>query len=307
MQASSGETNLQTDNGVQNKLLSVTTAIEDATKTSVWFSDDKPMTLVPIKLPEESSYTTHRAVTPVLPTNERASYVQSGKSQEYSEWELFSKEAQSSELFSPMSDQFLVPPDYEAIFSGCQTLKVSEYSPASLNDLSPMSPVFSDPSSAQAVMEDTSKIESETVEDIEFSLDFERAVTEFESHKPNIPLKEHRKSPESSQHSDSDLEFFDCRQDFSEPDNMKPEHEIAYNICEPPSSIPRTPPDIAQPFLWVENRKRFSSGSLDEFAYGSESSKECPTGVGLPLCEELPSRDQAGYYDDDDFMGRVRG
>ncbi|XP_072232771.1 uncharacterized protein [Leuresthes tenuis] len=314
--ASSGETNLQTDNGVQNKLLSVTTATKDASKTSVWFSDDKPMTLVPVKLPKESSYTTHRAVTPVLPTNERASYVQSGKSQGYSEWELISKEAQSCELFSPISftDQFLVPPDYEAIFSGYQTLKVSEYNPASLNDLSPVSPLSSDPSSAQAVMEDISKIESETVEDLEFSpdfnkvlSDFERAVTEFESQKPNIQLKEHRESPESSQHSDSDLEFFDCRQDFSEPDDMKPEHEIAYNICEPPSSIPRTPPDIAQPFLWVENRKHFSSGCLDEFAYGSESSKECPTGVGLPICEELPSRDQAGYYDDDDFLGRVRG
>lgn len=251
----------------------------------------------------------------------------SDRSHGYSEWELSPTEAQPSELFSPMSTQFLVPPDYEAVFSGHQTLRVSECSQASLNDLSPVSPVFSDSISAQVVTDATTKRESENSEDFEFSpgfnrvlSEFEKTVSEFESKDPKVLPKQLSKGSES--HSDSDVEFFDCRQafsDFSESEEVKREHEITYHISEPPSPMPGSSPDAgflkgspqytAHPFLRVEDNKRFSSGSesLGEFVYDSEGSRECQREGDLPVCEELPSRDQAGYYDDDDFLGRVRG
>ncbi|XP_069576816.1 uncharacterized protein [Brachyistius frenatus] len=319
----SGQTQFQTDDEVQSKLFSATTSTQDASKIGVLFSGDKPKTLVPLQLPDWNSYTTHRAVTPFLPTHEETSCVESDVP--HSECELSPKEAQSSELFSPMSAQFLVPPDYEAVFSGQQTLRVSECSKASL---SPESPLFSESTSAQDVNQPTIKTESESVDDFEFSPDFRRVVSEFEKavseFESGVPLKEPSKGPDSPEHSDSDLEFFDCSQafsDFSEPEDLNQKHEIAYSyhISEPPSPIPGSTPDIgflqgsaqysSQPFLRVEDYKRFSSGSesLGEYAYDSEASRECQTRSGLPVCEELPSRDQAGYYDDDDFLGRVRG
>ena len=228
-----------------------------------------------------------------------------------------------------MSSKFLVPPDYEAVFSGHQTLRVSECSRASLNDLSPASPVFSD--SAQVVTEVSTERGSETAENLEFSpgfnrvlSEFEKAVSELESEEPKVPQTDliPRMGSKSPQLSDSDVEFFDCRQalsDFSESEDMKLDHEIGYHISEPPSPMPGSSPDIAflkgspqytsRPLLRVEDYKRFSSGSesLGEFAYDSESSPGCGAEGDLPGCEELPSRDQAGYYDDDDFLGRVRG
>ncbi|XP_071334380.1 ankyrin-2b [Trachinotus anak] len=317
-----GETQFQKDDEVQSKLLSATAATQDTSKVGVLFTDDKPMKSVPLQLPDQSSYTTHRTVTPVLPSLGQSFCERSHRFYGFSESGLSLEEAQSSELFSPMSSQFLVPPDYEAVFSGHQTLRVSECSQASLNDLSPVSPVFSD--SAQVVTEATTKRESEAAEDCEFSPDFnrvlsefEKTVSEFESEEPKVPPKE--LSCESPQHSDSDLEFFDCRQafsDFSEPAEAKLEHKVSYHISEPPSPAPGSSPDIAflkgspqytaHPFLRVEDYKRFSSGSesLGEFAYDSEGSRECRTEGDFPVCEELPSRDQAGYYNDDDFLGR---
>ncbi|KAM9717858.1 ankyrin-2b isoform 12-T12 [Menidia menidia] len=266
------QTNLHKSSEVQNKLVSAV-ASEDDSNAGKWFSDDKTKMLLPIQIPDQSSYTTHRTVSPVLP-------------------------------------------DHDPIFS--------ENSPASLDNLSHISPAFSYAKTAESEMQGTIKRESETVGDIEFSPDFKRVISDFEtapteseSQEPKSPLKEPRNlSPESSQPSDSDLEFFDCRQDLSEPDDVRSEHEIAYNICEPPSPIPSRIPDTdlmkgspqhrTRPFLWVEHRKHVSSGSESpgEFIYDSESSKECPTEVPPPLCEELPSRDQAEYYDDDDFLGR---
>lgn len=323
------ETQCQTDVVVQSKLLSATTVTQDASKIGVLFMEDKLMKSLPLQLPDQNVYTTHRAVSPVLPASEKTSCLKSERSCGHSEWELSPKKAQSSELFSPMSTQFLVPPDYEAVFSGHQTLRVSECSQASLNDLSPVSPVFSDSVSAQVVMGATTKGESENDEDFEFSPDFnrilsefEKTVSEFESENPEILPKDLSKGSESPQHSDSDLEFFDCRQafsDFSEPEEVKLKHEISYHISEPPSPMPGSSPDVgfltgspqytAHPYLQVEGYKRFSSGSesLGEFAYDSEGSRECRTDGDLPVCEELPSRDQAGYYDDDDSLGRVRG
>uniref|UniRef100_UPI003AACCFB2 ankyrin-2b n=1 Tax=Centroberyx gerrardi TaxID=166262 RepID=UPI003AACCFB2 len=264
------------------------------------------------------------AVTPVLPESEKTS--PSDRSHEYSDWELSPQEAQSSELFSPMSSQFLVPPDYEAVFSGHQTLRVSECSQASLNDLSPVSPVFSDSLSGQGTTEATTKGASETAEDFQFSPDFKKVLSEFEKtlsafgpEEPQVPPRELSKGSESPHHSDSDLEFFDCRQafsDFSEPEEMKLEPEITYHISEPPSPMPGSSPDIgflkgspeytAHPFLRVDNYKRFSSGSesLGDFAYDSEGPREYRSEATLPMCEELPSRDQAGYDDDDDSLGR---
>ncbi|XP_051799816.1 uncharacterized protein LOC127532322 isoform X2 [Acanthochromis polyacanthus] len=306
------ETHFQTDDEMQRKLLSASTAAQDESKIRV-----KKKTLVPLQLPDQNPYTTHRSVTPFLPTHERTSCV-------ISDSELSPKEAQSSELFSPMSTQFLVPPDYEAVFSGHQTLRVSECSQASTSDLSPVSPVFSESVSAQA--QATTKRVSETAEDFEFSPDFKRVLSEFEQtvsefESDESKLRKRSEASESTQHSDSDTEFYDCRQvfsDFSEPEDLKLGHEITYHISEPPSPIPGSTPDIGflkgspqysgQPFLRVEDDKRFSSGSesLSEFAYDSDASRGYQMKGGLPICEELPSRDQAGYCDDDDFFGRVR-
>ena len=302
---------------------------QDTSKIGVVFTDDKPMKSIPLQLPDPSSYTTHRAVTPILPANEKTPYHEPGRSYGHSEWELSPKKVQSSELFSPMSTQFLVPPDYEAVFSGQQTLRVSECSQESLNDLSPVSPVFSDSPSARVVTEVTTKAEPEQAEEFEFSPDFNRVLSEFEktvseleSEDAKVPPKGVSKGSESPPQSDSDTEFFDCRQafsDYSEPEEVKLDHEITYHISEPPSPMPGTSPDVSflkgtpqytgQAYLRVDDYKRFSSGSesLGEFAYDSEGSRECRTEGDLPVCEELPSRDQAGYSDDDDFLGRVRG
>lgn len=266
---------------------------------------------VSLQLPEQISYTTHRSVTPVLIIPEKTS-----------EWESLSEKEQSSELYSPMSSQFLVPPDYEAVFSGHQTLRVSESSKAPVNDASLASPV-----SAHVAADDSTAGESHKAEDL-FSPDFKRVLSEFEktfseleSEDPKFLPEDFRKGRASPQHSDSDSEFFDCRQvfsDFSEPEDLTLGHDIKYRISEPPSPMPGSSPSVsflkgspqetAHPYLRVEDCKRFSSGSesLGDFAYDSEGSRECQTEGDLPECEELPSRDQAGYYDDDDFLGRVR-
>ncbi|XP_036968225.1 ankyrin-2b isoform X1 [Acanthopagrus latus] len=314
------ETHFHTDDEMQRKLSTATTMTQDTTKVDFLFATMKATKSVPLQLPDQSLYTTHRTVTPVLP--EKTSCPNSERSYGYSDLEFSPKKAQISELFSPMSTQFLVPPDYEAVFSGHQTLKVSECSQASLNDLSPVSPVFSDSISAQAVKEANTKRESENPEDFEFSPDFDQILSEFEktvSELESEDPKDLSKRSESLEHSDSDLEFFDCRQaisEFSEPEELKLEHEITYHISEPPSPMPGSSPDVGflkesllytdQPYLRVNDSKRFSSGSesLGEFAYDSEGSRECQTEGDAPVCEELPSRDQAGYYDDDDFLGR---
>ncbi|XP_068455706.1 uncharacterized protein [Clinocottus analis] len=263
---------------------------------------------------DPNSYSTHRAVTPVLPASESKSYLQLGSSQGPPEREFSRNEAQPSELFSPMSTQFLAPPDYEAIFLGRQTLRVSQYSQDSLSALSPES---SDSSSAQVVTEATTKTESQKDEGSEFPPDFTRVLSEFESEDPEVQPEELGKRLDSPQLSDSDVEFFDCRQAFSEPGEVKLERDITYHISEPPSPMPGSRPDggflkgspqyTAHPFLQVQDYKHFSSSSDSLSACDTEGSQEGQTDANLPSCEELPSRDQAGYSDDDDFLGRVRG
>lgn len=295
--------------------MSATTAAQDSAKMDVLFDDGKPVVSVSLQLPEQSSYTTHRTVTPVVSALEQTLY----------ESELSSEEAQTSELFSPMSSQFLVPPDYEAVFSGHQTLRVSECSQASLKDLSPVSPVFSD--SAEVVTKDDAKRVSEASGDFKFSpgfekacAEFEKTVLEFKSEEPKEPLKE--VSCQSPLQSDSDMEFFDCRQgfsDLSDPEEGKLEPKMSYHVLEPSSPAPGSSPDVgflrgsgsftAHPLRPGEEYKRFSSGSesLGEFVYDSEGSRGGRAEGHRLVCEELPSRDQAGYYNDDDFLGRVRG
>ncbi|KAK5876261.1 hypothetical protein CesoFtcFv8_027249 [Champsocephalus esox] len=299
---------------------------EDSRKIGLVFDDDKPMKSIPLQLPEQNIHTTHRTVTPVLPASKDISRLMSDRPQWPSGSEFSPDKEQSSELCSPMSAQLLVPPDFEAVFSEHQTLRVSELSQASLNDLSPVSSVFSDSMSAQVGTEATSKGESEYRQDFEFPPDlnrvvseFEKTTSEFESGHPQVLPTELRKGSDSPQHSDSDGEFFDCKQAFSdnsEPDEMKLKHEITYHISEPPSPMPGSRSDLcfrkgspeytAHSFLGVEDYKCFSSGSesFGELAYDSEGSREYQTEGNLPVCEELPSRDQAGYYDDDDFLGR---
>ncbi|CAB1452657.1 unnamed protein product [Pleuronectes platessa] len=298
-------------------------AAQDTRDIVVLLTGETPMESIPLQLPAQTSNTTRRTVTPVLLSSEKTFCVKSDRLHEYPDLELSTEEAQSSELFSPMSSKFLVPPDYEAVFSGHQTLRVSECTRASLNDLSPTSPAFSD--SAKVGTEVATKRGSETDEDLEFSpgfnrvlSEFEKMVSELESEELKVPQTDltPRMGSKSPQLSDSDVEFFDCRQalsDDSESEDLKLDHEIGYHISEPPSPMPGSSPDIAflkgspkytsRPLLRVEDYKRFSSGSesLGEFAYDSEGSR---TEGYLPGCEELPSRDQAGYYDDDDFLGR---
>lgn len=291
----------QTDNEMQKKLL----------------SDDKPEMSIPLQLPDSNSYTTHRAVTPFLPAHKKSDVFDG-----YSEGPLLPKEVQPSELFSPMSDQFLVPPDFEAVFSGHQSLRVSECSQALLDNLSPVFGVIDQVVTHTATKRQSEHADNEFPPDFKKDLlDFEETVSELESEEQKVQLKISSKGTESPQQSDSDQEFFDCRQafsDFSEPEDVKLEHPISYHISEPPSPLPGSTPDVG--FLKLkrqhtahvrrgEDYKRLSSGSesLGELAYDSEASRECQTEHGLPICEELPSRDQAGYYDDDDFLGRVRG
>lgn len=272
----------QLDDTVQWKLSSAT---QDSSQIKP-FVEDK---LVPLQLPDQSSYTTHRTVTPVLPETEMTSGSPSG-----SEWASSSNKGQSCELFSPMSTQFLVPPDYEAIFSGHQTLRVSDtHRPVD------------DPVSAQILTEAPIQDEPPTTEDLS----------------PEDVAKDLGKKADSPGHSDSDLEFFDCRQVFSDsdPEDVKLQHDAYYRISEPPSPMPGSTPDDGVlkrrhrygTHLRVDDYKRFSSGSesLGEFAYDSEGSREFQTQGDPPEYEELPSRDHAGYCDDDDddFLGRVRG
>lgn len=296
----------QTPTDVKLQKDDATTMTQENSKVAVPSSNDKAIkTVIPLQLPEQNSFTTHRSVTPVLTTLEKTSV-----------WGSLSEREQSSELYSPMSSQFLVPPDYEAIFSGHQTLRVSESSKAPLNDSCPVSPVSSHHVETDGFITGA----SEKADDLP-SEDFKRS--ELESKDPKFLPKDFGKGPESPQHSDSESEFFDCRQalsDFSDPEDLTAlEHDVKYRISEPPSPIPGSSPNISflraspqkrtHPYLRVEDWKHFSSGSesLGDFAYDSEGSRECQTEGDLPVCEELPSRDQAGYYDDDDFLGRVRG
>lgn len=274
----------------------------ESSPVSVTSSSDKAMkTVIPLQLPEQSSFSTHRSVTPVLTPLEKTS-----------EWGSLSEGEQSSELYSPMSSQFLVPPDYKAIFSGHQTLRVSESSKVPLDDSGSVSPPISHGEADGFITGASDKTKDMPSEDFKKS--------DLESKDPST--KDFGKGTESLQHSDSDSEFFDCRQalsDFSDHEDLTAlEHDVKYRISEPPSPIPGSSPNTSflraspqkrtHPYLRVEDCKRFSSGSesLGDFAYDSEGSRECQTEGDLPVCEELPSRDQAGYYDDDDFLGRVR-
>lgn len=304
-------------------LQAAATVTQDDSEIDVLFTGNKRKESVPLQLPDHNTHTTHRTVTPMLHSLEKTFCLTEEKSHGYSEWKLSPEEAQSCELFAPMSSQFLVPADDEAEFSGQQTLQVSECSQASLKDLSPVSPVFSDSIPTQVAAEATIQGEDFSEFSPDFNrvlLEFEKTVSEFESEDPKVPTKQLSKGSESEQHSDSDVEFFDCRQafcDFSAPEEVKLESDISYHISEPASPMPGTSPDTSflkespqhAHFLKVDDFKRLSSGSesLSEFAYDSEGSQECRSERDLPLCEELPSRYQAGYYDDDDFLGRVRG
>ncbi|XP_026015109.1 ankyrin-2b isoform X5 [Astatotilapia calliptera] len=301
------ETRFQTDDDTQ--LQSATTITQQSSNIGVLFGEDKLMASVPLQLPEHSTYTTHRAVTPILPSREKVSFA----SHRCSEWELSLKEAQSSEHFSPSPTP---DRDYQAMLP--EHLRAPDCSQVSLNDRSLLLSVFSDSMSAKLESQALTKKESETLGDTEdFSPDFKKVLTgtrekqasESELGKPNVPVKQHFKGSESPQHSDSDMEFFDCRQAFS--DFSEPEDVITYHISEPPSPVPGSSLDTGlqratqanQLFLRAEDRNLFStsSESLPEFAYDVEAYQ---TDSGLPVLEELPSRDQAEYYDDDDFLGR---
>ncbi|KAK6323083.1 hypothetical protein J4Q44_G00054220 [Coregonus suidteri] len=277
-----------------------------ASKTATRY---KPLISTPLQISEQDPFTTHRAVTPKLKEPDSAS-------QEFCDWSEFTQEefeqTQSGELCSPMSSQFLVPPDYEAVFSGRQSLGVSECSQVSPTDMSPVSPVFIDSLSDKSevttttlkVLESASKSATPgATEAFEFSPDFKRVLGEFEkslsAFGPDI-------QSDSSQEY-SDLEFFDCKDDlsdFSEPEDLEPEEpEVLYHIEEPPSptpfgSTPETGFLKGSPFLRVDEQKRFSSGSESLGDYGIYDRPESESET-VPMCEELPSRSRAGYDDDE--------
>lgn len=297
--------------------LSATSAIEETSTIHVVLPDDNQTKSIPFQLSEQNANTTHRTVTPVLPSLEKTLGLTSERLQGYSKWELPPREAETTELFSPMSNQFLVPPDYEAVFSGHQTLRVSECSQDSVNDMSPESPVFS------ASSQGSTDVTVTETQDFEFSpgfkkvlSDFEKTVSDLESEELKGPPKDPHETCRSPQQSDSDGEFFDCKQvfsDHSESEEAKVKLNVAYHITEPPSPLPGSSPNTGflsgHPFLQVEDYKHCSSGSesLGEFAYDSDASREGQPQTDLATCEELPPRGQAEYYDDDDFLGRVRG
>ncbi|XP_035772220.1 ankyrin-2-like [Neolamprologus brichardi] len=275
------------------QLQSATTITQQSSNIGVLFGEDEPMASVPLQLPEHSTYTTHRAVTPILPSREKASFA----SHRCSEWA-----ARSSEHFPPSP----APDRDQAMLQ--EHLRAPDCSHVSSNDRSLLLSV-----SAKLESQALTKRESETLGDTEDSSpDLKKVLTgtrekqasESELGKPNDPVKQH--FSESPQHSDSDTEFFDCRQAFS--DFSEPEDVISYHISEPPSPVPGSSLGLQratqanQLFLRAEDRNLFStSESLPEFAYDVEYQ----TDSGLPVLEELPSRDQAEYCDDDDFLGRL--
>ena len=305
----------------------------------------KPLISTPLHFPDQD--TTHRAVTPNLhqSPSETCSKADTGlfefspsssPFERFSNWSQSTSDETQSNDFSPMSSQFLVPPDYEALFSGHLSLRVSEGSQVSLADLSPVSPVFSDCSSdkdrnrtanqgAQGPLE-LVKVIPGGAEDFQFSPDFNRVLSEFEKslsafgpENSNPPTIEVSLDKETTEEEDEDLEFFDCKQAFSDttdPNDLEPEDpEMAYHVSEPPSPLPSSPDAgirkespvyTGYPFLRVDDRSRFSSGSesLGDFAYDSDHR----SAGAFPMCEELPARGQQGFEDDDDdSLGRVRG
>ncbi|CAL8242057.1 unnamed protein product [Merluccius merluccius] len=304
----SEKTPLDIEDKESSKWLSIPSKAEEPNNFDVPFTEQmksftaKPEMISSLKLPDWNSPTTHRAVTPVLPEK---TLLKSDKSHLFSDRESSPTEAQFSEQFSPQ-------PDYEAVFSRCQTC-----SPVSLNDLSSDSPVFS--FSDHSATESTIQEESDTFKDFEFSpgfhkvfSEFETTLSAFESVKKHVLPREPFKGAESL---DSDAEFFDCKQalsDFSEVEDVNSACGIACHISEPPSPMPGSSPGLGflkaspeytlQPYLRVQDYKRVSSGSesIGNFAYDSDGLKEYRSEGDLLLCQEFPSRDQAEYEEDDD-------
>ncbi|KAM6949602.1 ankyrin-2b [Aplochiton taeniatus] len=194
------------------------------------------------------------------------------------------------------------------------------------------SPVFSDPLSDKGLsvtstQGDQCTVEASTTEvtsiDDQFSPDFNRVLSEFEktvaAFAPGEPQVKPTAASESPEQ-DSDPEFFDCQDaftEFSEPEEPELEEaEETYHISEPPSPLPGNSHNVAFPtggslyaphrFLQVDDRKRLSSGSesLGDFAYDSESSRDERDEGNLHRCEELPPRDRAGYGDDNESLER---
>ncbi|XP_070294009.1 ankyrin-2 isoform X2 [Salvelinus sp. IW2-2015] len=278
-----------------------------------------PLISTPLQISEQYPFTTHRAVTPKLKVLDSAT-------QEFSDWSEFTREefeeTHLGELFSPMSSQFLVPPDYEAVFSGRHPLRVSECSQLSPTDMSPVSPVFSDPLSDKGQVTTTTLMGPEfasksatpgSAEAFEFSPDFKRVIGEFEKTLSSFgPVVQSDSAQENS-----DLEFFDCKDDFSdfsEAEDLEPEDpEVLYHIEEPPSPTPfgstletgflKGSRVCSAQFLRVDDQNRFSLGSESLGDYGIYDGPESESET-VPTCEELPSRSQAGYDDDEYSLER---
>lgn len=190
-----------------------------------------------------------------------------------------------------MSTQVLVPPDDEAVFSGHQTLRVS----ASLR-------ASRDPLLVQLLPGASIQEERDVPE--ELGPEFSRVLSEGAGAFEDLP-KHLQQEADSAGLSDSDLEFFDCRQGFSDSDPedaKRPQHAYC-RVSEPPSPTPGSGLKRGrQRGAHLRGLASQQGQGLGEVMYDSEAE--------APVYEELPSRDQAGYCDDADanhYLGRVSG
>lgn len=263
------------------------------------------------------------------------------------------------------------PPDYKHVVSK------SPGSEVSLTDMSPLSPVFIESSSAQSTdsLISIGNVPAGATASFQLSPDFEHVLSEFEKtlatldrDTPGLVSKGTALAPGSKETThelkvseqstditddvrlmdadlkvkaglvhaeslESDPDFFDCRQTFS--DTPEPDQEIRpgellaipgtiYQVEEPPS-LPSTPDvdyltgKLKTSDIGRENRQRpisWGSEELDvpivlepEDEYVGEHGED----IAYPyryadehsFAEELPPREGAQYDDDDDSLGRV--
>ncbi|XP_031441404.1 uncharacterized protein LOC105907238 [Clupea harengus] len=270
----------------------------------------------PLQFFKDDSLKTHRAITPNL----QESPLQNTLTSESSYFIMPSP--RSSDLFSPMSSDRLVPPDYHAVVSDYGQ-RPSEHSQVSPADLSPVSPVFSDSSLDVGLSTDAAS--EGMVATAETG--FRQALSEFEKTLALCdPNKGNRRHPATQQrlvHTDSiksegseGSEFFDCKQAFS--DASEPEQEAEALRADIPfhiESLPGTPSFdfLSSQYYSKSGRRPVSMGSDElelpivlepEEMYECDEEGELDYEYAGTVAEELPPRKGDYYDDDEDSLGR---
>ena len=271
----------------------------------------------PLQFFKDDSLKTHRAITPNL----QESPLQNTLTSESSYFIMPSP--RSSDLFSPMSSDRLVPPDYHAVVSDYGQ-RPSEHSQVSPADLSPVSPVFSDSSLDVGLSTDAA---SEGVV-ATAETGFRQALSEFEKTlalcDPNKGTRRHPATQQRLVHTDSiksegseGSEFFDCKQAFS--DASEPEQEAEALRADIPfhiESLPGTPSFdfLSSQYYSKSGRRPVSMGSDElelpivlepEEMYECDEEGELDYEYAGTVAEELPPRKGDYYDDDEDSLGRV--